>query len=88
VIDGLQIIVSEYALEETDVRLFPASRNRSRRIHKKLVKRFGGEFKKQPCIYRMGDKWIAHPVLYDRLKREIAHRQSGQVNMVYAGNPL
>lgn len=83
----MQIIVSEHALEETDVRLFPASKNRSRRIHKKLVKRFGGEFQKQPCIFQMGDKWVAHPVMYDRLQREIAHRQRGHVNMAYAGQP-
>lgn len=74
----MQIIVSEYALEETDVRLFPTSKNRSKRIHKKLVKRFGGEFKKQPCIFQMGDKLVAHPVMYQRLQQEIAakHRDS------------
>jgi len=65
---GIRITVSEYALESTDERLFPASQNRSRRIHKKLVKRFGGEFRKVPCIWRMGHDFIAHPTMYARLQ--------------------
>lgn len=87
----IPIIVSEYALEETDVRMFPASKNRSKRIQKKLVKRFGGEFKKQPCIYRMGDKWIAHPVMYAKFQSEIAakHRDSHDRAFYapYSGSP-
>ncbi len=68
---GLPIIVSEHALEETDVRLFPESKNRSRRIHKKLVKRFGGEFRKVPCIWKTPQGLIMHPVMYQRFQREI-----------------
>lgn len=90
-IAGMQIIVSEHALKETDVRLFPASRNRSKRIHKKLVKRFGGEFQKVPCIYRIGDKWIAHPVMYERIRSEIAattrQRSENAFYGAYTGNP-
>lgn len=71
---GLQIIVSDAALETTDVRLFPESENRSKRIHKKLVKRFGGEFKRVPAIFRIGDKIVAHPAMYDRLKKNISAR--------------
>lgn len=66
---GMRIIFSEYALEATDVRLFPASKHRSKRIHKKLVKRFGGEFRKQPCMFRQGDTLIAHPVYRAELQR-------------------
>jgi len=65
---GVQIIVSGAALETTDVRLFPESRHRSQRIRKKLVKRFGGEFKKMPAIFRIGDKIVAHPAMYERIK--------------------
>lgn len=60
-IGGLQIIFSTNALEDTEERLFPVSKHRSKRIHKKLVKRFGGEFRKKPCMWRMGDTIYAHP---------------------------
>lgn len=68
---GVQIIMSEAALKETDVRLFPESKNRSARIRKKLIKRFGGEFRKVPCIYRRGDKLVAHPSLYYQLREQL-----------------
>ena len=64
---GTQIIVSDVALKDSDARLFTASKNRSARIRKKLLKRFGGEFAKVPTIYRIGDKLVAHPEMYARL---------------------
>lgn len=67
----MPIIVSEYALEDSEIRLFPASKNRSRRVHKKLVKRFGGEFKRVPCIYRTPQGLVAHPVMYAQLQAHI-----------------
>lgn len=67
-----EIIVSAHALETTDERLFPASKNRSRRIHKKLVKRFGGEFVKRPAIFHVGDKVIMHPVRWHEMKAHMA----------------
>jgi hypothetical protein len=38
------------ALVDTPERNFPVSKNRSRRIHKKLIKRYGGEFKKKVAM--------------------------------------
>lgn len=73
---GVRIIVSEYALETTDQRLFPASKNRSRRIHKKLVKRFGGEFRKVPCIWRTPQGLVAHPTVYGRLRSALLDQGS------------
>lgn len=75
---GLRIVWTTSALEETTERLFPASRNRSARIRKKLVKRFGGEFRKVPCMWRAG--WIvyAHPSLKPRLEAEIAKANAGR----------
>lgn len=69
---GVEIIVNDMALKETDERMFPASKNRSRRIHKKLVKRFGGEFRTVPAIWRMGDKIIMHPERYAEFQKAIA----------------
>jgi hypothetical protein len=61
VIHGLRIIFDPNALEATEERLFPASRHRSKRIRKKLLTRFGGEFRKQPCMWRYRDRIVAHP---------------------------
>lgn len=58
------IATSSYALQETNERNFPVSKNRSRRIHKKLCKRFGGEFKKAPAIFQTPRGFICHPSLY------------------------
>lgn len=69
--NGIQIYESPHALEETDERTFPASKNRSARIHKKLVKRFGGEFRKVPCIWKTPMGLVAHPALYAELKARI-----------------
>lgn len=57
----MQIVFDLNCLEETDVRLFPVSKHRSKRIHKKLIKRFGGEFRKQPCMYQFNGRIYAHP---------------------------
>jgi hypothetical protein len=44
------------------------SKNRSKRIHKKLVKRSGGEFRQEPAIYRVGDEIIAHSSFRSQFK--------------------
>lgn len=69
-----EIIVSDAAMKDTDERLFPTSKNRSRRIHKKLLKRFGGEFRREPAVFKMGNRWIMHPTLWHQMKVESATR--------------
>lgn len=64
---GLRVIVTEDALETTDVRLFPESKHRSARVKKKLIKRFGGEFRKIPTIFRTASTLFMHPVRYAEL---------------------
>lgn len=66
----MKIIYDLNALENTNERLFPASKNRSARILKKLIKRFGGEFKKQPVIFKIGNKFIAHPIYKHRIEHD------------------
>lgn len=56
-----QVRYTEWAMMDTPKRLFPASKNRSKRIHKKLVKRFRGEFKRVPCVWQTPLGIIAHP---------------------------
>ena len=66
---GMRIVSDPNALEKTTERLFPESRHRSRRIHKKLVRRFGGEFMMQPVMFRIGqDTIVCHPAVYEKVK--------------------
>lgn len=83
-----QIIVTPSALKITDERLFPASRNRSRRIHKKLVKRFGGEFRTVPGIIEIGDKMYVHPAIEAELKQRMTKQIESDMERVFMGNPL
>lgn len=66
---GTDIIVSEHALEDSDQRNFPISRHRSARVHKKLVKRHGGEFRKVGCAYKIGGKIVMHPNIYAEFQK-------------------
>ena len=72
---GLPIILSNAALKEGTERLFPESRHRSKRVHKKLIKRFGGEYRKVPTIWEIPGSLIIHPTLYADLKArmEVQH---------------
>lgn len=65
---GLTIRFDANALEETTERNFPPSKNRSARIRKKLIKRFGGEFRKQPCMWQAGNVVYAHPSFEAQIK--------------------
>lgn len=77
--NGVPVRFSDHALEETEERLFPENRYRSARIHKKLVKRHGGEFRMKPCVFQMqvaGTTMIvAHPAhrhLFENLERGLS----------------
>lgn len=82
---SVQITVSEHALKDSDERLFRASKNRSRRIHKKLVKRFGGEFRKVPCVWRTPQGIIMHPTLYAEFQRTMADRVNKSIETAIFG---
>jgi len=64
-----RVVFTPYALKDTDQRLFPASRNRSKRIEKKLIKRHGGIYRKQPCMWRVADVIYAHPAYKAEFQR-------------------
>lgn len=75
-----RIIVSDRALEQTEDRLFPESRHRSRRVHKKLVKRHGGEYRMKPAIFRLSNEvWAVHPVLAAELRATTRRAPAGQL---------
>jgi hypothetical protein len=65
---GVPIIFDANALEATAERTFPQSRHRSARIRKKLIKRFGSEFRMVPCMWRAGNTIIAHPAFRGQLR--------------------
>lgn len=69
IVRGLQVVFTPHAVEKTDERLFPFSRHRSRRVLKKLIKRFGAEFRTKPAMYRVGNKLLAHPALQSEIVR-------------------
>ena len=62
-----KILYSSMCIVPTDRRLFPASRHRSARIRKKLIKRFGGEFFMKPIIIETSDAVIAHTSFQGRV---------------------
>lgn len=69
----MKIITSDLAVTmEVIGRNFPESRHRSRRIEKKLIRRFGGVWKHKhtPTAYRHGSTLIVHPALYAELMKE------------------
>lgn len=70
--NGVKIIFSEYALRDTEVRNFPVSRHRSKRVFKKLIKRYGSEYVKKPCMYQVaGDGIVAHPSYRAEIERKL-----------------
>lgn len=58
---GFRIVYTVNAIRDSEERLYPFSKNRSKRIEKKLIKRFGGTFRKTPVILRVGSVIYAHP---------------------------
>lgn len=70
---GLPIYVTTNALKETDERLFPESKHRSKRIRKKLIKRFGSEFRRVPAIWKTPSAIIMHPAHYAAFKAALAN---------------
>lgn len=73
---SLPIIWSVYALKATDERLFPFSKHRSRRIHKKLVKRFGSVFREVPAIFSTPQGFVIHPALRRDIEAAISQKRS------------
>lgn len=59
----MKIVYDDSILENSTHRLFPESKNRSKRILKKLIKRYGGEYREVPCIYLIDGVIYAHPAM-------------------------
>jgi hypothetical protein len=74
--NGLRVIFSEAMMTETLEPNFPFSMNRSKRIHKKLLKRHG--YKKVPrmdaVVSQSAGFMVIHPAAWDALKRMVKER--------------
>jgi hypothetical protein len=66
----IKIVYTEAAELESEERLFPFSRHRSKRVYKKLVKRFGGVFKMKPGAFldQKHNTMYIHPSLKAELE--------------------
>lgn len=74
-----RLVFTVNALTQTKERLFPESKNRSRRIRKKLIKRFGGEFRIAPSICQFGDTIYAHPSFEEKFKAQLQERMNSDL---------
>lgn len=68
IIDGVNVFVTDCAVETK--RMFPESKNRSKRIRKKLIKRFGCETKSIPAVFSGPLGLLMHPDIKDKLDRQ------------------
>jgi hypothetical protein len=66
---GVDLVWSPHAVRTEW--LFPPSKNRSRRIHKKLMKRFGRQTVQHPAVYQVHGTLYAHPSFRDKLEQRI-----------------
>jgi len=85
---SFRLVYSDMALKETTERLFPASRHRSRRVLKKLIKRHGGEFRKQAVMWRIGDTIYAHPSFRSQLEAQFKETKPDVQMHARHENPL
>jgi len=62
---GIKIIPAPHCMRT--VWNFPQSKNRSRRQHKKLLKRFGVQSYQEPAAYMISGSLYAHPKIIENM---------------------
>lgn len=62
---------------------FPPSRHRSKRIHKKLMKRFGSYEKRRPATLQVGDNIYMHPIHWHEMQRQLVHRRAREEGRMF-----
>ncbi len=70
-INGIPIMVSEFAVEMVQTK-FP--RSKRRRIRKKWASR-NCNFISRPACYKVKEYFIMHPTMYDAMRRELDKRE-------------
>lgn len=80
-LSGITVIQSAYCTQEKWN--FRQSRYRSKRLHKKLVKRFGAQRVRVPAMFRMmqagREVFVAHPELFRAMKEQFAQRVDEEI---------
>lgn len=72
---GQQVYIDPNATEH-DGYNFPFSKNRSQRVWKKLTKKFGCYERRKPAAFQVrGLGLIMHPVIYEKVQAEMAHKK-------------
>jgi len=67
-----EIIITVHARERVPGEWnFKPSRNRSLRLHKKLLKRFGTQERMKPAILVLGPRMLVHPALWARVRAQL-----------------
>lgn len=67
-----EIIITVHARERIPGEWnFKPSRNRSPRLHKKLLKRFGTQERMKPAILVLGPRMLVHPALWARVRAQL-----------------
>jgi len=77
-ISGFKVVESPFCVRK--VWNFPESKHRSKRQHKKLIKRFGSQYYEEPAMYLFHGDLIAHPAMIEKMvkdKRIVALQQPG-----------
>lgn len=84
---GMKIHTTAACLTPADTPAFPASRHRSRRLHKKLERRFGPQWPMRPAAYVLNDTMLlVHPELMDQVRSRLAMKMERYAQR--ALNPL
>jgi hypothetical protein len=65
---GIKIIESPLATEE--VYNFPLSKNRSKRLHKKILKRYGTQTFRRACAYMISGNLYVHPEIIKKMAED------------------
>ena len=64
----MNVQISPFAVET--VWNFKPSKNRSRRVHKKLIKRHGQQSYERPSAIFMDNTWVVHPDIFEQLESD------------------
>lgn len=62
---GIKFVESPFCT--TEKYRFPPSKNRSRRLHKKLVKLHGAYIYREPAAYMVSGQLVAHPEIIKKM---------------------
>ena len=78
-----RICITDAAKLPTGELYFPISKNRSKRVYKKLLKRYGSQERYKPACLRVnGDYWI-HPIFEKQIMEECKVVNSEPVNGMF-----